>query len=52
MSKKPSKPGKRGRPEQRVKMTGNWEDNVGDAMKIKRPATGWPKPDKRKKRAE
>ncbi len=33
----------------RVKIDKGWEDAIGDALKKKRPAEGWPKPEKEKK---
>ena len=33
----------------RVKIDKDWEEAVGDALKKKRPAEGWPKPEKKPK---
>ena len=33
----------------RVKINKDWEEALGDALKKKRPAEGWPKPEKEKK---
>lgn len=29
---------------ERIKLTGDWEKLVGEALKKQRPASGWPKP--------
>jgi hypothetical protein len=29
---------------QRLKLEGNWEDRIGEAMKKPKPPGGWPKP--------
>lgn len=47
--KKPEKPKapapkKRGPEPERVKITGDWMQAVGEALKAKKPATGWPEP--------
>jgi hypothetical protein len=34
------------------KIEGNWKDAVKRALKVKRPAGGWPKPEARVKRGE
>ena len=34
----------------RVKIDKDWEDAIGYAMKKKRPADGWPEPEKKPKK--
>jgi hypothetical protein len=35
-----------------IKIAGDWEGAVGQALKKKRPPEGWPKPEKPKKRGK
>jgi len=43
---KKSKPGPE---EERLKLEGDWQDNIGKALKKKRPDGGWPKGDSTKR---
>jgi hypothetical protein len=40
---------KRGPTAEHVKLTGDWQEAVKDALKRRRPADGWPAPPKRYK---
>lgn len=43
-------PGKRGPKPETLKLKGEWKGLVGKALKKERPATGWPEPEKTKKK--
>jgi hypothetical protein len=43
MAKKKPKPGPAA---QRLRLTGNWQDNVRQSLQKKKPVSGWPKPKK------
>ena len=43
---KPRKPP--GFPPQRLKLEGDWQQNVAKALQVKKPEGGWPKPGKAK----
>lgn len=47
MAKKKSKTGTRA---SRLKIDGDWKDAIGAALKKKRPANGWPEPEKPKRK--
>ena len=43
---KPADKSQRGPKPERVKIEGNWEDAIDQALDKKRPKEGWPKPNK------
>ncbi len=46
MSKENQKPG----PDpERLKLPGDWKDQLADAVRKKRPKAGWPKPERKKR---
>lgn len=49
VKKQPTPKEKRGPKPATVKVTGDWESAVSDALKKEKPAQGWPPPDKKKK---
>ncbi len=50
---KPNNVSKKSGPKpERVKIDKDWEDAVGDALKKKRPAEGWPKQGKEKEKGK
>lgn len=50
MKQSENEPGKRGPKEDRVKIDGDWQVAVGEALKKPRPPEGWPKPEKKPKK--
>jgi hypothetical protein len=48
MAKKNKPKGTPGPAPEVLKVEGDWKDAVKKALRIKKPATGWPKPEPRK----